>query len=213
MDRMEILFFAVVAAVVLARLYMVLGQNRGAEAPPLEQPVRPSAPDMRRPLDRPDSQPAAANDADASAQTAVRVSRWGVAADGLEAIHQRDRSFDPDAFLEGAKGAFGMIVTAFGRNDLEGLRPLLNDETFAVYESAVAERKASGAGVIEVVRISEARIVAAELVGNRAEIDVHFSSDLADGGDGLRPTDEVWSFERDVTSRSPAWLLCAVQTA
>lgn len=210
---MEILIFALVAAVVLARLYQVLGQNRGAEPPPVQQRPQPVDIFQRRAGRDGQQSPAgdsASADADAAAITTVRISQYGAAAAGLEAIGSRDRGFAPDAFLEGARGAYQMIVEAYGRNDLATLRGLLNGETLAAYEVAIRERVASGAGRIEVVRLSDARIVAAELVGNRAEIDVHFSADLADGGDGLRPTDEVWSFERDITSRDPAWLLCGV---
>jgi predicted lipid-binding transport protein (Tim44 family) len=41
---------------------------------------------------------------------------------------------------------------------------------------------------------------------------VAFSADLAEGGDGLRAVDEIWTFERATDSRSPNWLLGAVQT-
>jgi predicted lipid-binding transport protein (Tim44 family) len=213
---MEILIFAAVAAVVLARLYMVLGQNRGAEPPPLQQrpqPVDIFQRDARREATPPPANDASGPDLDAAAASTVRVSQYGAAAPGLEAIGRKDRAFEPEAFLDGARGAYQMIVEAYGRNNVEALRGLLNAETLAAYETAIQERVASGAPRIEVVRLSDARIVGAELVGNRAEIDVHFSADLADGGDGLRPTDEVWSFERDVTSRNPAWLLCGVAAA
>jgi predicted lipid-binding transport protein (Tim44 family) len=61
--------------------------------------------------------------------------------------------------------------------------------------------------------LSDAKIVDAELDGKIARIDVAFSSDLADGGDGLRAADEVWTFERAVDARDPNWLLSAVRTA
>ena len=211
--NLEILIFAAVAAVVLARLYMVLGQNRGAEPPPLQRPNPADA--FSRQRRQAETGPDAAQDtlgeADTAAETVVRVSQYGAAAPGLEAIARRDKAFDPDAFLAGARSAYQMIVEAYGRNDLATLRGLLNEETFKAYETAVADRVAQNAPRIEVVRLSEARIVAAELDGDRAEVDVRFSADLADGGDGLRPTDEVWSFERMVTSREPAWYLCGVR--
>ncbi len=219
--NLEILIFAAVAAVVLARLYMVLGQNRGAEPPPLSRSNPADAFSRQRratgPESRQDTGQDTGNDtlgeADTAAETVVRVSQHGTAAPGLEAIVRRDRAFDPDAFLAGARSAYQMIVEAYGRNDLATLRGLLNDETYKAYETAVAERVAQNAPKIEVVRLSEARIVAAEMDGDRAEVEVRFSADLADGGDGLRPTDEVWSFERMVTSREPAWYLCGVRAA
>ena len=38
-------------------------------------------------------------------------------------------------------------------------------------------------------------------------------TELADGGDGLRAADEVWTFERAIDARDPNWLLSAVRTA
>lgn len=213
--NLEILIFAAVAAVVLARLYMVLGQNRGAEPPPLPRSNPADAFSRQGRPAEPGAEPGqdTLGEADSAAETVVRVSQHGAAAPGLEVIARRDRAFDPDAFLAGARSAYQMIVEAYGRNDLATLRGLLNEETFRAYETAVAERVAQNAPKIDVVRLSEARIVAAEMDGDRAEVEVRFSADLADGGDGLRPTDEVWSFERMVTSREPAWYLCGVRAA
>lgn len=213
--NLEILIFAAVAAVVLARLYMVLGQNRGAEPPPLPRSNPADAFSRQGRPAEPGAEPGqdTLGEADSAAETVVRVSQHGAAAPGLGAIAKRDRAFDPDAFLAGARSAYQMIVEAYGRNDLATLRGLLNEETFKAYETAVAERVAQNAPKIDVVRLSEARIVAAEMDGDRAEVEVRFSADLADGGDGLRPTDEVWSFERMVTSREPAWYLCGVRAA
>jgi predicted lipid-binding transport protein (Tim44 family) len=76
----------------------------------------------------------------------------------------------------------------------------------------MADRQASNAARIEVVRISEAKVVDAELKGKVASIDVAFSADLSEGNDGLRAADEIWTFERNIDARDPNWLLSAVRT-
>jgi predicted lipid-binding transport protein (Tim44 family) len=76
----------------------------------------------------------------------------------------------------------------------------------------MVQRRTDNAPKIEVVRISDAKIVDAELNGKAATIDVAFSADLSDGSDGLRAADEIWTFERNIDSRDPNWLLSAVQT-
>jgi predicted lipid-binding transport protein (Tim44 family) len=206
---MEILFFAVVAAFVLARLYMVLGQNKGAEPPPMrpnQTLARTKATDAPEPDDGIDEA------GDKVIAFRPRTAD-GPAAAGLNAIASLDRSFEPDSFLEGAKAAYEMIVTAYGAGDEATLRPLVDDDVFAAYKIAMDERRAADAPKIEVVRLSDSKIVAAEIDGKIARIDVKFSSDLADGGDGLRAADEIWTFERNTASRDPNWLLSAVETA
>ena len=42
--------------------------------------------------------------------------------EGLRAVAAADRSFDPDTFLPGAKGAYEMIVTAFAEGDRKTLK-------------------------------------------------------------------------------------------
>ncbi len=205
---MEIVFFAVVAALVLGRLYQVLGQNRGAEPPPMRQP-RFGLPDTPSDKADGDEQPD-----DAGKVLTFPVREYdGPGAAGLKAIAAAQRGFSAASFLEGAKAAYEMIVTAYGAGDEETLKGLVDADVFEAYKTAMDERRAANAAKIEVIRLSDAKIVEAELDGKIARIDVAFSSDLADGGDGLRAADEVWTFERTVDARDPNWLLSAVRTA
>ncbi|CAN1497246.1 Tim44-like domain containing protein [Caulobacteraceae bacterium] len=205
---MEIVFFAVVAALVLGRLYQVLGQNRGAEPPPMRQP-RFGMPETA----------AEKADGDETADDGGKVLNFpvreydGHGAAGLKAIGAAQRGFSSETFLEGAKSAYEMIVTAYGAGDEQTLKDLVDADVFEAYKTSMDERRTAGAAKIEVIRLSDAKIVDAELDGKIARIDVAFSSDLADGGDGLRAADEVWTFERAVDARDPNWLLSAVRTA
>jgi predicted lipid-binding transport protein (Tim44 family) len=206
---MEIIFFAVVAALVLGRLYQVLGQNRGAEPPAnrstnaMPSALKPVSPIDGRPLD----------DEEADNVVELRPRAYdGPGAAGINAISAIDRSFNPEVFIDGARQAYAMIVTAYGSGDEAALKPLVDQDVFEVYQGVMAQRLADNTPRIEVTRISEAKIVDAELSGKIARIDVAFSADLAEGGDGLRAVDEIWTFERATDSRSPNWLLGAVQT-
>ncbi len=207
---MEIIFFAVVAALVLGRLYQVLGQNRGAEPPPTHRSLTNSAARQATPEDQKSD---AAVPADASNVVPIRERVYdGPGAEGIKAIVIAQRGFDLDGFIDGARQAYGMIVTAYGSGDEAALKPLVDQDVFEAYQAIMAQRRAENAPKIEVIRISEAKIIDAELSGKVARIDVAFATNLADGGDGLRATDEIWSFERETDSRNPNWLLSAVQT-
>lgn len=206
---MEIIFFAVVAALVLGRLYQVLGQNRGAE-PPANR-GNGGAPSSLSPVDPVSGRPLDGEEASNVVELRPRVYD-GPGAEGIAAISAIDRSFSPEGFIEGARQAYAMIVTAYGSGDEAALKPLVDQDVFEVYQGVMAQRRAESASKIEVTRLSEAKIVDAELDGKIARIDVSFSADLAEGGDGLRAVDEIWTFERATDSRSPNWLLGAVQT-
>jgi predicted lipid-binding transport protein (Tim44 family) len=207
---MEIIFFAVVAALVLGRLYQVLGQNRGAEPPPNYRPLSTSVAPQAKP-GSPDENEDSTNPGDNVVALRPYVYE-GPGEEGIRAITAAQRGFDPIGFVDGARQAYAMIVTAYGAGDEATLKPLVDQDVFEAYQSVMAQRRAENAAGIEVVRISDAKIVDAELNGKLARIDVSFSTDLADGGDGLRATDEIWSFEREIDSRNPNWLLSAVQT-
>lgn len=75
-------------------------------------------------------------------QTATRDWR-GIAepnsavARGLEQVVQVEPGFDPRAFLEGAKGAYETIVTAFAKGDRKTLRALLSREVCEGFERAI----------------------------------------------------------------------------
>jgi predicted lipid-binding transport protein (Tim44 family) len=205
---MEIVFFAVVAALVLGRLYQVLGQNRGAEPPPIRQPRFGSAETPGETVQGGD-----ALEDGGKVLTFPARDYDGPGAIGLKAIAAAQRGFNTESFLDGAKSAYEMIVTAYGAGDEETLKGLVDADVFEAYKTSMDERRETGAAKIEVIRLSEAKIVEAELDGKIARIEVAFSSDLADGGDGLRAADEVWTFERRVDARDPNWLLSAVRTA
>lgn len=206
---MEIIFFAVVAALVLGRLYQVLGQNRGAEPPP------------NRNIPSYGGNPTDAlntnndNQADQEDNNVIQLKPRvydGPGAAGITAISAASKGFSPESFVEGARQAYAMIVTAYGSGDESALKPLVDQDVFEAYQGVMTQRRADNAAKIEVVRISDAKIVDAELNGKTATIDVAFSADLADGSDGLRAADEIWTFERNIDARDPNWLLSAVQT-
>lgn len=206
---MEIIFFAVVAALVLGRLYQVLGQNRGAEPPPNRQlgGFGDLIPDAQK------VDPASDEGGEQNNVIHLKPKAYeGPGAAGISAIMAVNRGFTPETFIDGARQAYAMIVTAYGSGDEATLKPLVDQDVFDAYQAAMTQRQASNAAKIEVVRIGDAKIVDAELNGKVATIDVAFSADLADGSDGLRAADEVWTFERNVDSRDPNWLLSAVQT-
>ncbi|EAP89590.1 hypothetical protein OA2633_09999 [Oceanicaulis sp. HTCC2633] len=219
MDILQILFFAGLAVFLGVRLYMVLGKSSGraAEDVEREQRERAEAAGMGAP---PPSMRPQADETPFAAQFA------GPAGEGLMQIAQHDPAFDPDEFRKGARAAYEMIVLAYAKGDREALEPLLTERVKKAYDQAIAAREEKNWTVTtEIDRIKSAEISEASLNDNRAKVKIAFSVELAsetrnaqgDVVEGdlttLKTVDEIWSFERDVTSENPNWRLSGVKPA
>jgi predicted lipid-binding transport protein (Tim44 family) len=146
-------------------------------------------------------------------------------AQGLSAIAAVDPAFDGKEFLEGARGAYEMIVTAFARGDRTMLRDLLSRDVFEGFAAAIADREKRGETVdTTFVSIDKATIEEAELRGKSAQITVRFQSKLIsatrdregiiiDGAaDKVVDVTDIWTFARDTSQRDPNWKLIATES-
>lgn len=204
-----------IAAFLGLRLYSVLGRRAEHEEeaipgrldnPPLAGPA------PRQPLDRQPANPALRRPDVPAANPSVER--------GLREIATADRRFDAFAFLEGARGAYRMILEAFWRGDKEELRQLCDDDVYAGFASAIDAREAAGETLDNrLVRIEDATIVEAGYAAPLARVVVRFRADIAavtrdaNGNvvagsldDAIEAVD-VWSFSRNVGSADPDWLL------
>lgn len=147
---------------------------------------------------------------------------------GLQSIRAVDGDFDPEHFLDGAKQAYEMIVTAFAEGNLKALREYLSDDVYQSFEAAVNEREDHGIILDQTfVGIKKADIIEAEVDDGTASIAVHFGSEMItvsrdkDGeiraGDPNEVEDitDIWTFARDVSTAraraNPNWKLVATQ--
>jgi predicted lipid-binding transport protein (Tim44 family) len=143
----------------------------------------------------------------------------------LMRIRGVDPSFDPNGFLDGAEGAFRMIVDAFARGDRQTLRMLLADDTYRGFEGEISRREAAGeAQRSEVRAMQEMGIEAADLRGSVADVTIRFVSDQVNvttakdgsfvaGAEGVTELTDIWTFQRDLRNEDPTWKLVATQSA
>lgn len=211
----DLVLFGMIAAFLVLRLRSILGRRTGYERP---QPYQPGQPGLGRPG------PIIEGRAEPPSLVSTRpvpdvASPLGETLGRMRAI---DRNFDPARFLEGAEGAFRMIVTGFAAGDRAQLRRLLAEDVYRSFEQAITAREQAGhTQVSEIRAIQGATIEAAELSGSRAHVTVRFVSDqmslvkdqrgqIVSGTEALTELVDVWIFERDLTARDPAWRLIAV---
>jgi predicted lipid-binding transport protein (Tim44 family) len=222
----------VVAVFVLFRLRSVLGTRTGNERPPVDRsrstpveknaanedtvvPLRPRGagqPDLdderrQRKLEAEIEQAAAGNAALAS---------------GLKAVAEADASFSPKGFLEGAKQAYEMIVTAFAEGDRQTLKNLLDKPIFDSFQRAIAEREGEGKKVdFTFVGLPKIAIVDAEFDKKDILVTVDFHAEVVsatrdkDGNlvegnaDQVQTIADEWTFARNPRSRDPNWKVVA----
>ena len=136
------------------------------------------------------------------------------------AIARADSAFDPGQFLQGAKSAYELIVTAFARGDRKELKPLLAREVFDGFSAAITQRESrSETNETTFVGISSAGVIEAEVQNGSAQITIRFVSELISAikskagevidGDPkkIREVVDIWTFARELASRNPNWRL------
>jgi predicted lipid-binding transport protein (Tim44 family) len=141
---------------------------------------------------------------------------------GLKAIAEADSGFSPKSFLEGAKAAYEMIVTAFATGDRQTLRNLLDKDVYDGFERAIKDREAAGRKVdFTFVGLPKIEISDAELDKRQAAITLRFHAEVVqatrdkDGtliegnADQVTTIADEWTFARNPKSRDPNWELIA----
>lgn len=209
---LQIVILAMIAAFLGLRLYSVLGRRAEHEEEPV--PTRFDAGDPAAPAAT--LQPRAAQPARPPALEGAlpAVER------GVREIAAADKRFDISGFVEGAKAAYAMVLDAFWKGDRETLQEMCDADVYAGFDAAIAAREAAGETLDNrLVRIEDATIEMAELVGKTARVRVRFVADIAavtrdkDGTmvagslDDAVETRDLWTFKRDVREADPHWLL------
>ena len=237
------LLFLVLAVVIFLKLRSVLGRRTGHEEARFERYKAQKEASQRNGKlagqdkvvtlprrEREDAEPRPAAEQQAQADSEQRVKEYAAGnADmtkGLLDIVRVDTSFDPTHFLQGAKAAYEIIVTAFAEGNRKTLKDLLSSEVYEGFSSAIAERENRGEQIDQsFVGIKSADLVEAELKGGVAQLTIKFVSELISatrdkaggvvGGDPkrIREVTDIWTFAREAVSRNPNWKLVATQAA
>jgi predicted lipid-binding transport protein (Tim44 family) len=210
---LEIVLLAMVAAFLGLRLYSVLG--RRAEQEEESVPQRFDSDDKPAGLVRP-----APATAVVPARPAELEGVMPAVERGIREIAAADNRFNLAQFLEGARGAYKMVLEAFWNGDRETLRELCDDDVYEGFVSAIEAREAAGETLENtLIRIEETRIHSASLDGRMSRIAVLFVADIAavtrdkDGNviagslDDAIESRDVWTFARNTASRDPNWML------
>ncbi|MFD1160218.1 Tim44/TimA family putative adaptor protein [Roseovarius aestuarii] len=211
---LQLLVLAGIAIFLILRLKSVLGTRDGFEGPAQRGPA-PSS-NRRHDFEVIDGGP----DRDIT----DHVAEDSEAAAALAEMKRTEQSFNVTEFLQGARGAYEMILMAFERGKLDEVTPFLSEEVYETFVQVVDAREEKGltieadfAGVREVA-LQDARF---DTASKRAEITMKFVGELtsvvrsSDGeiiegkpGQSKRQKD-IWTFERVMGADDPNWRLVA----
>jgi predicted lipid-binding transport protein (Tim44 family) len=207
-----IVILALVALFIGLRLYSVLGERTGHEQQPI---LKPADQDAR--VEPRVTQPAVTQP---SADSSTDLAYVPLAGPGIRAILAADPSFDVARFLDGAKGAYRLILEAFWKGDLDAVKAHMDEHVFETFADAVKQRKKDGLTLDNrLVTIEQAVISEANVERTVAVLTVRFEADIAavtrnsEGqvvagslSDAVQ-TRDLWTFRRDLASRDPNWFL------
>lgn len=206
----DVILLAMIAGFIGFRLYTVLGRRTGNERSPDER-LRDSVtqPDTRAQAPAPETRP----------QILGGVSPAGPVARALMDMKLSDRHFDTDKFLNGARAAYEMIVTAYARGERDTLKLLVSDDVYQAFESGIRAREDKKERVeFTFEGLKSARVTGASLKERLAEITITFESDVTmvgydpagavvEGSKTPNSVNDVWTFSRELGSRDPNWTL------
>jgi predicted lipid-binding transport protein (Tim44 family) len=210
----ELLILFAIAAFVLFRLKSVIGTRTGYEAPP-DYLARDGAAKAARPDPSED-------EAEDEAGLGRPIPEGAKAA--LAAMREAEPDFSLGVFLEGARGAYEMILMAYEAGDRATLRGLLDPDVYAAFETVIAERAAAGLKVdSRFIGVRDLRLESAAFdpATGDGELTLRFVGELitsvhdsegrvveGDPNEVRRQTD-VWTFSRRMGGRDPNWRLSA----
>lgn len=203
----DIIVIAAIAAFILLRYRAMLGEKSGrdADATPAARPLQ----EYERVIQLPER---------AAPKAAAPLKDYGDLNDAFAKMRNIDRQFTPEEFLEGARAAYEMVITAFNEEDRDTLKMLLSKDIYQEYDAHLSAQKAEGRkSDATLVAITQSTITDAKMTGNRAQVTVHFVSEqvlLTRNADGEviegDPTDQQaiedsWVFERNLANADPSW--------
>ena len=206
----DIIIFAMLAIYLVFQLRRVLGRKTGIE--------KPTANQFSEERER-----------TAEDETIIPLNSRGQeeidSASGITKLRQLDASFNEKEFISGSRSAFSWIVTGFADGDTNRLEPLLGPKLFKSFKQAILERTNAGEKLeTNIITIKSAQINEVVVEGHTATVTVEFISDqikvlrdseenIIDGdADTIESLTDLWTFNRDITSTNPNWILTRTET-
>lgn len=210
----QLLVLAGIAIFLILKLRSVLGTRDGFEKPPI--PLDDVRPRVRRDFEVIEGGP----DRDIT----DHVAEGSDAAKALAEMKKAEPSFAVGPFLQGARGAYEMILVAFEKGELDSIRPFLSDDVEASFAEAIAKREADGLTIeasflgIKELTLHDATFnaesrfgeISVRLVADQTYVVRNKAGEIVEGSPReVKKTRDIWTFARQMGSDDPNWQLVA----
>ena len=207
----DIIVIGAIAAFIILRYRAMIGEQRGRDVTSIK-PVAPLE-EYERVIQLPDR-----DTAKPERPASKPAKDYGPLNTTFSAMKSIDREFTPESFLEGAHGAYEMVIDAYNTHDDETLKLLLSPALYDSFKESLRRDEAAGRkSHTTLVAIVRSEITDASLRGNTARVAVEFLSEQVnlvrdrDGaiieGDPSQQAaiEDRWVFERNLTAADPNW--------
>jgi len=208
----QLLVLAGIVVFLILRLKNVLGTREGFEKPPVpkSEPNRNMRPELEVIEGGPDL------------DILDHVPEDSPAAKALISMKRAEPSFQVTDFLQGARGAYEMIVMGYEKGNLSEIQPFLSEDIYESFVNGVAAREDQGLTIEgDFIGVSELKLMNAEFddATSEAELTIRFVAELTSAvrnQDGeivegslseVKRQKDTWSFARTMGANDPNWLL------
>ena len=125
----------------------------------------------------------------------------------LETVYKNVSNFDHKQFLDGAKKAFEIIITAFNNGDKKTLKNLVSEDVYNAFEKAIDENTNNPSAQFYSLIIDS--VENAKVENNTISISLNFISEQMLNNDegNIVKNKDTWTFEKPTNSSSPIWIL------
>lgn len=211
----QLLVLAGIALFLILRLRSVLGTRDGFEKPPISG-SGPSRVSKKPEFDVIEGGP----DHDIT----DHVEDGSESAKALAAMKMAEPGFMVGPFLEGARGAYEMILMAFENGDLAPVQDFLSPEVAESFQSVIDQRNSQGLSVeahfvgVRDIALKEAVFdratsegdVTVRFVGELTSVVRNQEGEVVEGNPNeIKRQRDVWTFSRVMGSDDPNWQLVA----
>ena len=213
-STIQLLVLAGVAIFLFIKLRAVLGTRDGFEKPPV-------------PLD--DARPRAKRDFEVIEGGPDRditdlVPDGSPSAIALAAMKKAEPGFSVGTFLQGARGAYEMILMAFDKGEMDRIKPFLAPDVFETFAQAVAQREKDGLRIestfigLREMLLHEATFdaasreadIAVRFLGETTSLVRNTAGEVVEGSPtAVKKQRDIWTFSRRMGVDDPNWHLSA----
>ena len=212
---LQLLVLAGIAIFLILRLRSVLGTRDGFEKPPVTGPA------PQRKIGKPEFD---VIEGGPDRDITDHVEDGSPSAKALASMKMAEPGFSVSKFMEGARGAYEMILMAFENGDLSSVEGFVAPEVLASMQAAIDARREQGLTIdANFVGVREVSLKSAEfdrtsgegditlrLVGELTSVVRNANGEIVEGNASeIKRQKDVWTFSRQMGADDPNWFLVA----